>query len=708
MTTRPDAQRRQCDVLLVSMPFGPVFSPSLGLSLLQASLAAHGRAARIEYFTIDFAERVGQAFYSQIAVEGRPSIRELAGEWIFSAGLFPSDRERDRRYVEDVLRGSAAWTDDSGRRPVSEATIARILRARALVPGFLDDCLDAVAQIRPRVVGFTSVFQQHLASLALARRIKETLPDTVVAMGGANCEDVMGAETVRQFPFVDAVVSGEGELVFPELVERALEGRPLEGLAGVRTPAGVAAEFQRGRFTLAPAVPHMDALPFPDYADYFDRFARSRFGGEWQPGVFFESSRGCWWGERMHCTFCGLNGTSMAFRSKSAARVRTELAHLARRHPGCDVQVVDNILDLAYFEDLLPGLASDGLGLELFYETKANLRKEQVRLLREAGIRKIQPGIESLSDSVLRLMRKGVSALQNIQLLKWCAELGVSVNWNLLWGFPGEEPGEYARMAELVPLLTHLPAPVGACDIRMDRFSPNFADAERLGFEDVRPLAPYRYLYPGLADGALANLAYYFSFRYRVPQHVAEYVRPLVRAVKAWRRQQGKSGLLAVDVGGRLWVWDLRPAARQPLEVLEGEDRALYLACDGAAERRALAAAHGMPADAVDERLGLLVERGLALREGGRYLALAIKLGEYAPPAEVLARFRETALAVGRRGRGSVIVPRVAGLRGAGRDVRTPPRVPTRTRAWKVTPAHFSSTAAGDLVVHTSDTERRV
>src|SRR5262249_20771184 len=162
-----------------------------------------------------------------------------------------------------------------------------------------------------------------------------------------------------------------------------------------------------------------------------------------------------WWGQRMHCTFCGLNGERMRFRSKSPTRVLSELASLRAEHPGLPIGVVDNILDMSYFHTVLPALAADGGALRLFYEVKANLRKEHVRLLRDAGVRDIQPGIESLSDGVLRLMRKGVSALQNIQLLKWCVELGVHPVWNVLWGFPGEDPAEYIRMARLVPLLTH-------------------------------------------------------------------------------------------------------------------------------------------------------------------------------------------------------------------------------------------------------------
>ena len=76
---------------------------------------------------------------------------------------------------------------------------------------------------------------------------------------------------------------------------------------------------------------------------------------------------------------------------------------------------------------------------------KANLTREQVRLLADAGVRHIQPGIESLSDHVLALMKKGVTGLRNVQLLKWCKEYGIEVDWNILYGFPGETREDYRR-----------------------------------------------------------------------------------------------------------------------------------------------------------------------------------------------------------------------------------------------------------------------
>src|SRR5258708_21757788 len=73
---------------LVSMPFGPLFSPSIGLSLLKAALTREGMASRIHYFTVRFAELTGSRFYLGIANGVRPSVRSLTGEWIFSAALF--------------------------------------------------------------------------------------------------------------------------------------------------------------------------------------------------------------------------------------------------------------------------------------------------------------------------------------------------------------------------------------------------------------------------------------------------------------------------------------------------------------------------------------------------------------------------------------------------------------------------------------------
>jgi ribosomal peptide maturation radical SAM protein 1 len=634
------------DTVLISMPFGPVMAPSIGLSLLKSGLTRRGISSRIRYFSIRFAELVGWSFYANIANGTLPSLQELAGEWIFNRALFDITPDEDHSYVDEILirRGACARPMPRIARPVVE----RILRARSRVNDFLDRCLEQVMDDHPRIVGFTSTFQQHVASLALARRIKDLRPDISIIFGGANCEGPMGAETVRQFHFVDAAVSGEGDLIVPELVERLLEGRPLDQLAGVRTRHEVEAQPPPPFWSNAPIVHDLDGLPFPDYSDFLDQFRSSRFARTWQPALFFESSRGCWWGETMHCTFCGLNGTTMTFRSKSARRALDEIVHLTKICPGSDIQVVDNILDMKYFDDLIPELAKLRLKIELFYETKANLRKEQVRKLRQAGIVRIQPGIESFSDSVLRLMRKGVSGLQNIQLLKWCKELGLEPYWNLIWGFPGEAAEEYGRMAELVPLLSHLPPPIAAGGLRLDRFSPNFERPSAFGFVDVRPLAPYRHIYPIPAE-SLYNLAYYFSYRHQDGRSPEIYVRPLLRRLQSWQSATGDADMFSIDLGDPVLICDLRPGAKRFLTILSGIDRAIYLAADSITDVRTLSDSQCQSPDDITRRLTRMVDLGLILRDGQRYLALAIPVGDYQPGPRSRARFRRAIRKIGKR-----------------------------------------------------------
>jgi ribosomal peptide maturation radical SAM protein 1 len=626
------------------MPFATVMAPSIGLSLLKAGLAQRGIPSKIHYFSIRFAELLGWSFYGDIAHGTGVPFQELAGEWIFNRALFGASLEDDKQYVQDILRRRTAWTQPMPR--IERSVVDAILRARTRVDRFLDGCLERVLDDEPRIVGFTSSFQQHIASLALARRIRERRPDVAIIFGGANCQGAAGAETVRQFPFVDAAVSGEGDIIVPQLFERLLARKPIDGLPGVRTPEEL--ERRPPFWSDAPIIEDLDSLPFVDYSDFFEQFRASRFGRTWEPNVFFESSRGCWWGQKTRCTFCGLDRPAMSFRSKSAGHAFEEIVHLTKAHPRSDVQFIDNILDMKYFDHFIPELAKLHLKVAVFCETKSNLRKDHVRKLRKAGIVLIQPGIESFSDSVLRLMRKGVTGLQNIQLLKWCRELGIRPYWNFMWGFPGEDAEEYRRMADLVPLLSHLPPPDSTGELRLDRFSPNFEQAPLLGFTDVRPLESYRYVYP-LPEEALRNLAYSFSYRHQDGRSPAAYVGSLERRLESWESTARDADMFFVDLGKSIVICDLRPRAKRFLSVLSGIDREIYLAADSVTDARTLSHSLGGTPEQITRRLDRMVRLQLTLRAGHRYLALAIPVGDYQPSSRSRMRFRQAVRKVGKR-----------------------------------------------------------
>jgi ribosomal peptide maturation radical SAM protein 1 len=618
------------EVVLINMPFGNLLMPSIGLGLLKGALAKGAIPAKVLNFQLRFATMIGERDY--IKIHDRTRTEHLAGEFIFSESLFGV---RSDEFVQDfvnniLLSHSEGSTNDMAYSKEFVKELPRmVLNAREKVESFLEECLGVVLSCQPKLVGFTSLFQQHVASLSLAKRIKANLPHTFIILGGSNCEGLMGKETLRQFDFVDAVVSGEGELVFPEIVRRVLNSQPIPSLDGVfhRHSSELPLAHQRLRNTAI--IENLDALPLPDYDEFFEQFNNSSINLPIKPSLLFETSRGCWWGEKQHCTFCGLNGENMVYRSKSASRAFSEFLYLTEKYPVTSINAVDNILDTNYFKEFLPLLAERKHGFKLFYEVKANLRKEHVQLLGEAGVGRIQPGIESLSDDVLRLMRKGVTALQNIQLLKWCREFGVGVYYNLIWGFPGEQPNDYSEMSKLIPLITHLSPPIGDGRIRIDRFSPNFEEAEQRGFSKLSPHGAYQYVYPFGID-VLGKLAYFFTPEIDTPCNVAEYTGDFAEEIKRWRSCHPKSDLFWIQKDQRLLVWDFRPVAQEVLTVLKESEVAAYLACDQIRTPRQVLTfcrTHETPTSLSEAQirytLDSLTERLLMLRHGDSYLALA-------------------------------------------------------------------------------------
>jgi ribosomal peptide maturation radical SAM protein 1 len=573
------------DVLLVHMPFGPIDTPSLALSQFAASLTAASLSASVRYFSIDFAERVGIGDYCYIA-DGNPATVDLVGEWIFSHALNDTNPADSDYPLEILMRRANGYEPALGQAP-RDGFVHRALQTAVAARPFIEWCADEILAARPRIVALTSTFQQHTASLALMRCLKAKLPQLTVMVGGANCEGPMGFETFRSFPFVDIVVSGEGDLAILELAKRVCRGESCHGLVGVHVREAGIPDQPSGSIVPPLTSDQLDALPPPDFGDYFTESNRQKIGQTLVPRLLIESSRGCWWGAKHHCTFCGLNGDTMTQRTKHAATIMQRLETIAQRWPDLSISFVDNILDMRFFRDLIPRLGAREPKLTLFAEVKANLKKQQLLQLREAGFRFIQPGIESLSDHVLVLMKKGITSCQNVQFLKWCAEFDIHAAWNILWGFPGETVEDYTEVADRLSWLHHLQPPGGIGPIRMDRFSPNFANAAAAGFRNVSPCPAYRHIYH-LDSERVANMAYYFTHD-GAACLTGEFQR-LRAAVTEWQAAHPTSKLVFFDSGEGGVVLDSRGAAGDRWLFLTPPQGFVLAACDGVRRITALAA----------------------------------------------------------------------------------------------------------------------
>ena len=191
-------------VLLVNMPFSSLRWPALGISLLQAELQREGIDCDLAYLNFDLAETIGLEAYEWI----NDSLGfVLGGERLFAKTLFGSSLSSDRNTPRRSF-----WRPIPSFSPEDQQVFDRVGEQ---LEAFLDDCLMKIDWSRYTVVGFTTTFQQTMASLALASRIKQLDPRITICLGGANCEGVMGRTLLERFPQIDLVFSGEADETFP-------------------------------------------------------------------------------------------------------------------------------------------------------------------------------------------------------------------------------------------------------------------------------------------------------------------------------------------------------------------------------------------------------------------------------------------------------------------------------------------------------------
>ena len=559
---------RPADVLLVVPPFSTLIYPSLGAHLLQAIGGRAGARIQVLYANVLLAAEIGRPGYELICDS---SLAALLGERFFvrlAYGLPPLGHGAEEMFslARDYGETRAARIDlDYEERRRVDLEEVRKLEART--DAWLERVVDAIVAKGYPIVGCTSMFQQTAASVAILSRVKRRSPATVTLLGGANCEGEMGEGLAGIETGIDHIFSGESERTFERFLKETLAGsRPAE------------------RVVRGAPLTDMDALPTPSFTDYYEQL-EAFLGGSLAAAdtwITYETSRGCWWGQKQHCTFCGLNGEGMGFREKSADRVLAELDVLERSYPSRNVMMSDNIMPFTFFKTLLPRLAERGESLNLFYEQKANLSLDKVVMMKRAGIRTIQPGIEALSTLLLKRMRKGVSAYQNLMLLRYARAAGVEMTWNLLWGFPGDEAAAYEETLALLPLIHHFEPPSVVGQLSIDRFSPYFFEPAAHGVRNIRPLAAYGDVFP--EGAALDKVAYHFVADFESGGYdQIETIHALRREVARWREEWYGEGAVPPElrVGlyeGEYALIDTRGLPGTPqVELLDRDTAALLL-----------------------------------------------------------------------------------------------------------------------------------
>lgn len=543
--TSPTITQQETSVVLVVPPFASVACPALGPALLASACRKQNISAKVLYVNLEFASRIGFTLYQKI---NHSYSEDLLGESVFESFAFDPPPCSPEKMAEALFENQ-----EYARCRENQILREEFMLAVHAVENFLKDSVQHILTFHPKIVGFSSVFQQTLASIALAKRLKQENPQIITVFGGANASQPMGKSIAAVTTVFDFVFSGESDFDFPRFCQNYLKQKELPTQSLIECAS----------------VYDMDQTALPEYEDYFEQLrpyqVAQTLPKELPLWLHIESSRGCWWGAKSHCTFCGLNALEMTYRRKSKERILQDLDFIAR-YGIKQLHAVDNIMPYEFHKDVLPALVQRKNTMHLFYEVKSNLKERDLQLLAAAGVTMIQPGIESLSSNVLKQMAKGVSGTQNLCLLRNGITYRIGIIWNLMVGLPGEQREDYEAMIRLFPWIEHFQPPDGWGPVRLDRYSPYHSHPDKYGIREVKPFRGYQRLFPSHAD--LNQIAYYFVGNYTTAflqdATLQEKIAQGVTHWKSrWEKRKNRPKLCAYPLGTDLFlIEDTRSQAR--------------------------------------------------------------------------------------------------------------------------------------------------
>ena len=619
------------DVLLISMPFCDEYMPCMTYALFKSLLAEAGIKSRVQHEYLYYAARTGKQKYRQIMQICTIGYGHdyYACEAVFADAAHGRTMRSFDEYL-DWMRNAhipgKVFAGDQKNDTYEGLTLLK--EAHDTAPDYIDEAAARVMASRPKIVAFTSMFQQHNAVIALAKRLKKEKDPPFILVGGPNCHRDAGQALITEVPQIDYCFTGEADHIFAGFCKRLLNG----GITDDELPPGV---LSRNKTTAVAAeiTTDLDSLPVPDFSDYYRERAMLFPELNEKYVITVEGSRGCWWAVKHPCRFCGLNGcASHLYREKSAERFADELTELSEKYPNAQCFLTDNVLSLKHMkelpDELLKREAYRKNMLRLFCEIKSSVSEEEIVRLTKAGFYWVQAGIESFSDRILKLMNKGVTAIRQVQTMKHCRAHNVAVMWYVLVGTPGETEEMCEEVNEVLPKIMHLDPPGTVAHVMYLRHS-DYMENPGDDVPALRPDRGYDYVYPNesfirktahlFAPADEDELRKYYDYRRIGPAY-----ERLYDLTEIWRSEP--CVLFMKDKGDVIKIMDTRMIADQLFSHFDGVDADVLRLCRNVRNEEGLI--HDLMGKYSEKEtrdsLVRLTDQSLLLKIGGEYLTLAV------------------------------------------------------------------------------------
>lgn len=307
--------------------------------------------------------------------------------------------------------------------------------------GFGERAARHVLARSPEFVGITAMCSNYVLALDLAEHLKVLAPSVHVTLGGPHVS-LCARETLQRHPSIDSAVIGEGEVTYPELIDRIERGEDLAAVAGiaVRSEGGVVVTAKRPLMTALEASPRpaYDLVDIPSYlqaarGNYLELYAGS----------------GC----PFSCTFCSTSIVwERKYRTMPVDRLVDEMETLGACHGARAFNLVhDNLTaNKLFVRQLAEEIRRRHLKIRWGFSSRIDtIDRETIQLVAAAGCDYIFFGVESGSSRIQKTMGKRLKLERIHQVTAWCAEHGIAPTTSFILGFPDEDLDDVGRTIRL-------------------------------------------------------------------------------------------------------------------------------------------------------------------------------------------------------------------------------------------------------------------
>jgi anaerobic magnesium-protoporphyrin IX monomethyl ester cyclase len=312
-----------------------------------------------------------------------------------------------------------------------ESYSVKIIDDDLLQQGY-EEIANQVEKINPPVVGVTAGTSTIKSALKYLELIKKNVPEVLTVIGGPHTT-FLPYETLKDSEYLDVVVMGEGEETMVELTDHSImNNQNIGDIKGI-----VYRDSNSGKLRATekrPLIQDLDSIPFP--ARHLVPFSDYDATQDQTGGII--TSRGCVY----NCNYCSSSLImGKKFRSRSPNNVVDEIEELIDTYHINDIGFMDDtfMLNKKRASEIADEIKARDLDISFVASSRVDrVDKDLLENLKSSGLKTIYYGVESGSQRILDLMKKGIT-LKNVEdAVKIAKDVNLDVLTSFILGYPGE------------------------------------------------------------------------------------------------------------------------------------------------------------------------------------------------------------------------------------------------------------------------------